>query len=333
MALVQIKYEVRTPEQFAIDRASYYQQALEQISWADQQGDIDQVNFSEHHGAPDGYLPSPTVMMAAAAAKTKRMRLQSALVLPFYNPLRLAEDLAVVDIISGGRVEIAAIGGYVVPEFEMFGVALKDRGRRIEEAVAVLRQAWSGETFEYRGRSVRVTPRPLQEPGPRILMGGSAPVAARRAARIADGFMPMVPEAIPHYEAECERLGKQPYVTGKIEAVFVHISRDPDRDWQKIAVHAQDQSNMYVRWQSQTGVDGIFSPVSDVDALRSSGTFAVLTPEECLAMIERLGDQGVLSLDPLMGGMPAELGWESLELFASEVAPMLKAKRIADATA
>lgn len=323
MTSVQIKYEVRTPQEFSLGRASYYAAALEQIKWTDQYTAFDRVNFSEHHGAEDGYLPSPIVMMSAAAACTQRIRLQSNVILPFYNPLRLAEDLAVADIISNGRTEIVGIGGYVIPEFEMFNVGLNERGKKIEKAVGTLRQAWSGKWFNYRGRKVRVTPTPIQEPGIPILLGGSVPAAARRAARIADGFVPMVPEAIEAYEKECKVLGRSPNVTGVIESVFVHISNDPDRDWRRIAPHALNQSNMYVRWQSQTGVDGIFSPVTDVDALRSAGTFAVITPEECLAMIERLGEQGTLSLDPLMGGMPPELGWESLELFASAVAPRI----------
>lgn len=323
MAAIQVKYEVRTPAQFSIDRASYYAAALEQIAWADQQGCFDRVNFSEHHGADDGYLPSPLVLMAAAAARSQNLRLQSNVVLPFHDPIRIAEDVAVADIISNGRTELVVIGGYVVPEFSMFAINMKDRGRLLEEGVQAIRQAWTGEAFDFRGRRVKVTPTPVQKPGPPLYMGGSVPAAARRAARLADGFVPMVPEAIPAYEDECEKLGKTPLVTGTIEAVFVHVSNDPDRDWQRIAPHALDQSNMYVKWQSQTEVDGIFSPVTDADALRSSGTFAIVTPDECLAMIDRLGDRGMLSLDPLMGGMPAELGWESLELFQREVAPRL----------
>ena len=197
--------------------------------------------------------------------------------------MRLAEDLAVADIVSNGRVEIVGIGGYVIPEFEMFGERLQDRGQYIEQAVSLLRQAWTGEAFEYQGRKVRITPRPIQRSGPPIYLGGRVAAAARRAARIGDGFVPMTEEAIPAYQRECQRLGKEPVVMGRTEAVFVHLSNDPDRDWRRIAPHALDQSNMYVRWQSQTGVDGIFSPVTDVDALRSSGTFAVLTPDECRA--------------------------------------------------
>lgn len=110
--------------------------------------------------------------MSAAAAHTKNLRLQSNVVLPFYDPLRLAEEFAVVDIISNGRTETIDIGGYAVPKFEMFDVRLQDCGKRIEEAVSTLRLAWTGETFSYRGRKVRVRPQPIQQPGIPIFLGG-----------------------------------------------------------------------------------------------------------------------------------------------------------------
>jgi alkanesulfonate monooxygenase SsuD/methylene tetrahydromethanopterin reductase-like flavin-dependent oxidoreductase (luciferase family) len=323
MTTIQIKYELRTPDQFNINAPDYYAEALKQMEWADKRNCFDRINFSEHHGSEDGYLPSPVVLMASAAARTERIRLQSNIILPFHDPIRIAEDVAVADIISNGRTEVVVVGGYVIPEFAMFGVELQDRGKLIEAGVKAIRNAWRGETFEFNGRTVKVSPLPVQQPGPPIYMGGGVPAAARRAARIADGFLPMVPEAYVDYEQECIKLNKQPVHVGKIEAVFVHISNDPDRDWARIAPHALDQSNMYVKWQSQTNANGIFEPVTDAKMLRSSGTFAVVTPDECLEMIERLGDDGLISLDPLMGGMPVELGWESLELFASAVAPRM----------
>src|SRR6202035_301081 len=100
--------------------------------------------------------------------------------------LRLAEDLAVLDGLSEGRVDVVLGGGYVQGEFDMFGVPLAERPARVEEAVAVLRASWTGEPFEYRGRTVRVTPTPHRAGGPPILLGGASPAAARRAARIGD---------------------------------------------------------------------------------------------------------------------------------------------------
>lgn len=321
MTTVHLKYECRHPEEFGIDRQAQYQEALAQIRWADELG-VTAVNFCEHHGSEDGYLSSPMTFAAAAAAVTSRTRLRVNLVMAFHDPIRVAEDLALVDIISGGRLELAVLGGYVPSEFEMFGRTLKERGQRIEEGIELLRQAWTGRPFPWKGRTVQVTPRPLQDP-PRILIGGGVPPAARRAARMAEGLVPMVPEAVDVYRQECERLGKPAVNEAHIGPAFLHISEDPEGDWAKIAPHALYESNCYARWQAQTGVTGIFQEMTDPDVLRESGVFQVLTPDQCLELAENLGPQGQILLHPLMGGLDPKLAWQSLELFKNKVWPHL----------
>lgn len=321
MTTVHLKYECRHPEQFGIDRQAQYQQALEQIRWADQLG-VTAINFCEHHGSEDGYLSSPMAFAAAGAAVTQNVRLRVNLVMAYHDPIRVAEDLALVDILSGGRLELAVLGGYVPSEFEMFGRDLKQRGQLIEEGITLLRQAWTGEPFTWKGRTVRVTPKPIQNP-PRILIGGGVPPAARRAARMAEGLVPMIPQAYEPYAEECAKLGKTPVNEAKIGPAFLHISEDPERDWARIAPHALYETNCYARWQAQTGVTGIFQEMTDADVLRQSGTFQVLTPEECLQLADDLGPEGQLLLHPLMGGLSPELAWESLELFKARVWPHL----------
>lgn len=321
MTTVHLKYECRHPEQFGIDRQAQYQVALEQIRWADELG-MTGVTFCEHHGSEDGYLSSPMIFAAAAASVTRNIRLRMNLVMAYHDPIRVAEDIAVLDILSGGRTELAVLGGYVPSEFEMFGRSLSDRGRLIEEGVDLLKQAWTGEPFEWKGRRVQVTPKPIQSP-PRLLIGGGAPVAARRAARLAEGIIPMIPEAYDPYEEECRKLGKTPVNEGKIGPAFLHVSEDPDRDWALIAPHALYETNCYARWQAQTGVTGIFEEMTDADALRESGVFQVLTPEQVLELADQLGPDGQLLFHPLMGGLDGDLAWQSLELFADKVWPHL----------
>src|SRR3977135_4482055 len=139
-------------------------------------------------------------MAAAMAARTQHARIQiAALIAPFHDPLRLAEDIAVVDLLSGGRLDLVIANGYVPGEFDMFGCELSDRVKRTTETVGTLKQAWTGAPFEFRGRTVQVTPAPAQPGGPKISLGGSGPAAARRAARIADGFMPSSPAILDVY--------------------------------------------------------------------------------------------------------------------------------------
>ncbi len=319
---VCIKFECRHPNGLCNTTASeQYKVALEMIAWADQNG-FHTINFCEHHGVDDGYLPSPMIMAAAAAAITKKVRLQANVVMPYHDPLRVAEDMAVVDIISEGRAEVVLLGGYVPSEFEMFNVELIDRGAAIEEGVEVLRKAWAGESFEYRGRRVRVTPKPVQPQGPPLYIGGGVAVAGRRAARIADGFVPMFPQAYEAYAEECVRLGKTSLHRGSV-CSLLNIAEDPDEAWEALGPYALHETNCYARWQAETGVTGIFQESNDVNALRESGIFLVLTPTECLEMIESLGDEGYLMLHPLIAGVDANFGWQSLKLFREKVMPFM----------
>jgi alkanesulfonate monooxygenase SsuD/methylene tetrahydromethanopterin reductase-like flavin-dependent oxidoreductase (luciferase family) len=317
---VHVKFECRNPPGLCrLTPGAQYQEALRMAAWVDRKG-FHTVNFCEHHGAEDGYLPSPAVMAAATAALSETVRLQVNCVIPYHDPVRVAEDIAVLDIISGGRAEIVVLGGYVPSEFAMFDAQLNHRGQSIEEGVRVLRAAWTGEPFVFGQRRARVTPKPVQRPGPPVYIGGGVPRAARRAAAIADGFVPMFPEAWAAYAAECERLGKKPLHKGAVTA-FVTVADDPDEAWRELAPHALYETNCYARWQAETGVTGIFREMTDAEALRRLGTFPVLTPEECIRMIRSLGDEGHVLLHPLIGGVHPDFGWRSLELFADKVMP------------
>ena len=157
MAVVGVRYDLRVPPFARATHAEQYAACLEQCAWADTRG-INFVVLSEHHGVDDGYLPAPLTLAAAIAGRTRRLRLHiAALLVPLHDPIRLAEQIAVLDLISAGRVAFVAGLGYRQEELAMAGVAASERGRLLEEYVGVLRQAWTGEPFEWRGRVVRVT--------------------------------------------------------------------------------------------------------------------------------------------------------------------------------
>lgn len=323
MTYLVIKYDMRAPA-FSTDKQTLYRAAIEQCAWADQKG-FGTVMLAEHHGSDDGYLSAPLVLAGAIAARTEQIRLRvQAMILPFHNPLRLAEDLATLDIISNGRAEITGAGGYVASEFEMFGCELKQRGVMTEHVINTLRQAWTGQPFEYQGRTACVTPTPVQAHLP-IALGGAAKPSARRAARMADAFIPAMPELMDLYNAECEKLGKTPAPAERCGPVFLHIAEDPDAAWAQIAPHALHETNAYGKWMSESmGSGAVYKAAEDADALRASGAYQVVTPDQCLDIAKQLGRGGRLVLSPLMGGMSPTLGWESLELFESKVMPHLE---------
>ena len=166
-------YHLRNPPQWKEPWDTLYSRALEQIGAAETLG-YDSVWTSEHHFVEDGYLPSSLVFLAAAAGRTDRLRLGTlVLLLPLHDPIRVAEDTAVLDLLSGGRVDLGVAAGYRVEEFEVFGVPHRERGKRMDEAVAILRGAWSKGRFSFKGSffdvdDVDVTPKPLQHPLPEV---------------------------------------------------------------------------------------------------------------------------------------------------------------------
>jgi alkanesulfonate monooxygenase SsuD/methylene tetrahydromethanopterin reductase-like flavin-dependent oxidoreductase (luciferase family) len=313
-----LAYDMRAPD-FGAHGVDLYRAAVEQVAWADTLG-FSAVVVMEHHASEDGYLPSPIVLGSAFAAVTRYLSIELSLVLlPLYHPLRAAEDLAVLDLVSGGRMRLTVGLGYREEEYAQFGVDMKRRPSLMEEAVDALKQAWSGEPFEFRGDSVRILPRPAQRPRPDIVMGGASPASAKRAARIADGYQPLAPRLYELYLDELARLGKPaPEEPPQFDNTYVFVSEDPDRDWATIAPHALEDTNTYARWIG--GRRGAFAPVTDADELLERGMYKIVTPDECVALA---GSASGLTFKPLVGGLDPTVGWKGLRLFAEAVLPRL----------
>ena len=142
---------------------------LDQIAWGENNG-FDDVWLSEYHFIEDGYLPSILPVAAAIAARTKRIRIASGVILmPFHNPVRLAEDIAVVDVISGGRLELGLGVGYKVEEFESFGAPFKERGARTNESLGIVRRLLDGETVTLKSKFFDFNNRHEPPAHPRIM--------------------------------------------------------------------------------------------------------------------------------------------------------------------
>src|ERR1700757_881636 len=139
--------------------AALYAAVPEMCAWAENHGGLAAV-LCEHHGSEDGYLPSPMMLAPAIAARTQRLALSLILILPFYEPVRLAEDMAVLDLLSGGRASYILALGYRPEEYEIFGLELGDRGRLADEKLSLLRRLLAGETVVHDGGRIVATPRP-----------------------------------------------------------------------------------------------------------------------------------------------------------------------------
>ena len=205
-----LRFDMRAPT-WGANPAALYAAAPEMCAWAEDHGCLAAV-LCEHHGSEDGYLPSPLLLASAIAARTQRLVLSMILILPFYDAVRLAEDMAVLDILSDGRASYILALGYRPEEYEHFGLALGDRGRLADEKLALLRRLLAGETVVEDRRRIMVTPRPQTAGGPALAWGGGSLAAARRAGRYGLGLLANANVAGMReaYEAACQKHGHPP---------------------------------------------------------------------------------------------------------------------------
>ena len=320
-----VHYDMRAPG-FGTPAPALYAAALEQATWLDERG-VTALVVSEHHGEDDGYLPSPLVMAGALAARTRRAMISvNALTLTLHNPVAAAEQCQVVDQVSGGRLVVTLVPGYVEPEFALYGVPFAGRGREFDEKLAVFLPALTGEPFALGGRTVRVTPGPVQRPRPMVFIGGASAAAARRAARFGDGFALGGPDRGlgDAYRSACAELGRQPGpVLAPPHPMAVHVADDPEAAWARIAPHALHELDRYSAWAA--GFEGhLYRRVTDPDQARRDGFYAVLTPDECIDVARRLtAEHSTVLFKPLIGGLDPDVSWASFELFVDKVLPAL----------
>jgi alkanesulfonate monooxygenase SsuD/methylene tetrahydromethanopterin reductase-like flavin-dependent oxidoreductase (luciferase family) len=306
--------------------ATHYEAMVEQVEYADKHG-IDSVYLTEHHGVIDNYLPSTLVAAAAVASRTRHVRLRTMVLAPFTDPVRLAEDIAVVDLLSGGRVDPIFAAGYADFEFQMFGKDQARRRKTVDTTVQFVRRAWTEDEFNWKGRRVRVTPKPCQRPHPTITMGGMSMTAARAAARFGDDFAGMEKYRTA-YRQECVAIGKPDPGPGPTLTPFIHLSEDPERDWPLMAPFLLSAISQYLEWTTTSTRSGRApSTAFDIhteEELRASPAHRLLTPDQAVELIDSLGDHVLARMYPGWGGQSPDRAWSSLELFTTRVVPRLR---------
>jgi alkanesulfonate monooxygenase SsuD/methylene tetrahydromethanopterin reductase-like flavin-dependent oxidoreductase (luciferase family) len=318
-----------------------YEQAVALAEAAEECG-YDSVWVAEHHFSDDAFLPSLLPLCAAFAARTERITIGTAVVLaPLHEPIRLAEDAAVVDLLSHGRFILGLGQGYIPTEFEAFRVDPATRHLRLEDTVATLRQAWSGDLVvggdqvTYPG--VVVTPRPAQPGGPPIWIGGGTRRSIRRAGRIADGFVATY-VADPGVLADQCRFAREGLAeAGRAQCAFrfavsVPTFAWPDEDgWDLVRDSAH-----YMNWKYEDlgtprdrrgGPQPAPTPTDDeLEGLR--GQVISGTPRTVAEHLKRLDDavRGDFEMIARLywPGMPFEVQRRALEVFAAEVIGRLR---------
>ncbi len=317
---------MRSPE-WATPTNGLYRAAIEMAAFADEIG-VDRINLMEHHGSDDGYLPQPFTLAAGMAAVTTNVRFfLGAVLLPLHDPVLIAEQIAVTDLISNGRLNVILGAGYVPFEFAMFGKSLKDRAKLMDSGIDTILRALRGERFEADGRPVYVRPLPVQRPEDIIMVGGGVVASAKRAARFGVGFGPISADLVDVYLKECHRLDQAPgqYFRPGPVPIGIHLCEDPDQGWAAIERHAVHVITEYAKWADQDGdaSNSPFKGMTDPAVLRAAGLFAAWTPDQLLAKVSEMPDRSTFGFQPLLGGLSPDEGWKSLELL-KQTMPKLK---------
>jgi alkanesulfonate monooxygenase SsuD/methylene tetrahydromethanopterin reductase-like flavin-dependent oxidoreductase (luciferase family) len=313
-----LRFDMRLSQDVATD---LYAAAIDMSAWAETRGAVVAV-LSEHHGTDDGHLPAPHILAAAIAARTKHLAiLLAAVPITFWEPVRLAEEMSVLDIISKGRVSYAFGIGHRAEEYEHFGVDMHQRGKLADESLALLRQLLQGRPVDHEGRRIHVTPAPATSGGPLMLIAGKA--AARRAAKCGLGFISQTdaPKLKEFYESQCRANGHEPGVMqfptpGAPTTVFV--ADDVDGAWDELGPYLLHDAVTAASYRHGDDSVASISRAQTVAALREAeGPYRIFTVDEAAAYIR---NGRPLPLLPLCGGVPPDVAWPYLEraVMASE---------------
>jgi alkanesulfonate monooxygenase SsuD/methylene tetrahydromethanopterin reductase-like flavin-dependent oxidoreductase (luciferase family) len=317
--------DLRNPPRWRRPWPDVYSRALEVVENAEAAG-ADSVWLSEHHFFDDGYLPQPLTFASAVAARTTRMRIGTAvLIAPLRSAVQIAEEVAIVDLVSNGRAELGLGAGYRRPEYEAFGADVTERFRATDQRAADIRRLFDDGV---------VTPPPAQARLP-IWMGYSSPAGARRAGRLGEGLLVIAPHLLEPYRAGLLEGGHDPAAARMAGAMNIMLADDPEAAWPRVREHLAYQSASYQRYAAEGSGRPAPEP-TDPEVLRSTGGTARFTPRFHLVTVDEAVDlvcAGVAGLPVTdvyfwssIGGMADDLVDRHVELVGRELGPRVNAR-------
>jgi alkanesulfonate monooxygenase SsuD/methylene tetrahydromethanopterin reductase-like flavin-dependent oxidoreductase (luciferase family) len=322
-----MRFDLRVPGMTPTQISKQYRTAIEMAQWADEKGPFS-IGLSEHHCSEDGYLPAPLMLASAMAAVTRNTQIiVAAALLPMYDPVRLAEEMILLDHISGGRVSYVLGIGYRPVEYELFGLDYDKRGamadQKLTQLLDVLRQSSEGQAMP------RVTPASFTAGRPRIMWGGATKAAARRAGHAGLSFFAQTntPGLAEAYKAAAGEAGFEPgqcMLPSPEMPSIVFVHPDPEAGWREIGPYMLVDAIAYADWNKDARRPTVsLSKGRTIEELRAErGAHRVLNVEDSLALVKRWGR---LALHPLCGGCPPELAWTYLRRVVDDVMPALAA--------
>ncbi|MGE5222978.1 MAG: LLM class flavin-dependent oxidoreductase [Omnitrophica WOR_2 bacterium] len=318
---------------------SFYQEFKEEVLLGESLG-FDSVWLEEHHGVKDHYWPSPLAPLAGITACTERMMIgTNILILPFYHPVRIAEDAALLQIMSAGRFILGTAIGYKPDEFALYGVPMEKRGARFEEAVKLIKALWTQEEVDFTGKfyqveKLKIEPRPV--PPPPVWIGGWGDLALERAASVGDAWIPgptanleklLSAQAIYHHNlrsAQIDPAGRPVPLTREVV-----IAETDELAWKMAEKHLLiNYRDEYGggKWKHPLIGQEDATPVSDLEAV-SRDRFLVGAPETIIRQIQKY--QEAFGVDHLIcrlffPGIPHDFILRELRLLAAQVIPVFR---------
>jgi probable F420-dependent oxidoreductase len=340
---------VKSPTPWGQPLAQVYRDVLGDVELAEELG-FDSVMITEHHFTEDGWCPAPLVLAGAIAARTSRVRIGTAiLILPFYNPVRLAEDVAVLDVISGGRAVLGVGMGYRSQEFDGLGLAMSERLPRFLEGLEILRRCWTEDEVEYEGaffkiRGARVRPRPVQAGGPPIWVGANTKAGIRRAAELGLTYyfgnaapLGVLSERVAYFDDALRAVGRNPQTVEKPVMRELYVAPSSDQAWSEASegiVYSYREEliglGFGVVTQDDQGRPEVVTtrdhPIFEPHRL-AADRMVIGSPDDCIEEIGRY--QRLLGATEILfrvhhPGMPTSKVRACLELFAREVLPAFR---------
>ena len=320
---VGLYFDLRNPPQWHVDPSRLYGFTLEMCEEAERLG-IDSLWVTEHHGFDDGYLSQPLTMLAAMAARTSRVRLGTGIVIaPLHAAVEIAEQAAIVDIISDGRLELGLGAGYRVPEYALYGADITRRYGTTDARVREVRSLWEEGL---------VTPSPVQSRVP-IWLGYQGPQGARRAGLLGEYLMSADPANYPPYRDALSEAGHDPAAARMAGGIQSWVTQDPEADWPSVSKHLGYQVDSYLR-HSVEGTGNLPPKPVNPDKMRSREPrgplgylYYGLPAHVASRILEHTAGAPVdtVYLWASIGGMSEEVVARQVQLVCTELAPLLRA--------
>ena len=318
---VGLYFDLRNPPGWQRDWARLYGFTLEVCEEADRLG-VGSLWFSEHHLFGDGYLNQPLTFAAAVAARTRRARLGTAVVVaPLRRAAQIAEEATMVDLVSGGRLDLGLGTGYRKPEFELFGESIIGRYDRTDARVREVRELWD---------SGALTPPPVQNRVP-IWLGYQGPKGARRAGVLGEGLLSVNGALLEPYREGLVAGGHDPTSARMAGALSAFVTDDPQRDWATVAKHVSWQADSYRTHMVEGTAQPTPQPV-DPERIRAKGLttgfhgLLVDTPQHVASRV-RAATTG-LPVETVffwvsIAGMPDDMVMRHMQTICNDLSPLL----------